>query len=105
MIVPLAVLGLVLPNFTSSPGGTLSALHEGFLMLMSVALYGIFLAIQTLRHRHYFLAGDEIEEKAPPVTDLRPAAYHGTLLLLSTSCRSCCCRRRSRCRSTTPSAC
>jgi Ca2+:H+ antiporter len=81
VILPLAVLGLVLPNYTSAPGATLSALHEGFLMLMSVALYAIFLAIQTLRHRHYFLAGDEVEQKAPPITDLRPAAYHGTLLL------------------------
>jgi Ca2+:H+ antiporter len=82
VILPLAVLGLVLPNFTSAPGGTLSILHEAFLMLMSIGLYGIFLTIQTMRHRHYFLADDEAEEKAPPITDLRPAAWHGTLLLL-----------------------
>jgi Ca2+:H+ antiporter len=84
VIVPLAVLGLVLPNFTeSSPGGTLSTLHEGFLILMSLALYGIFLAIQTLRHRHYFLDDDHKEEMhAPGGLDLRPAAYHGTLLVL-----------------------
>ena len=83
VIVPLAVLGLLLPNFTSAPGGTLSVLHELFLIFMSVALYGVFLAIQTLRHQHYFLdAGEEAEQKAPPITDLRPAAYHGTLLVL-----------------------
>jgi Ca2+:H+ antiporter len=82
VIIPLAVLGLVLPNFTSSPSGTLSGLHEGFLMLMSVGLYAVFLAIQTLRHRHYFLDHGESEEQAPPITDLRPAAYHGTLLIL-----------------------
>ncbi len=81
VILPLAVLGLVLPNFTSSPGGTLSTLHEAFLMLMSVGLYGIFLAIQTLRHRHFFLADDAVEEAPAPITDLRPAAYHGALLL------------------------
>jgi Ca2+:H+ antiporter len=82
VIVPLAVLGLVLPNFTSAPGGTFSTLHEGFLMLMSVGLYAVFLAIQTLRHRHYFVAREEIAEQAPPLTDLRPAAYHGALLVL-----------------------
>ncbi len=83
VIVPLVVLGLVLPNFTTAPGGTLSTLHELFLIFMSVALYGVFLAIQTLRHRHYFLdAGEDAGEQAPPVTDLRPAAYHGTLLVL-----------------------
>jgi Ca2+:H+ antiporter len=86
VIRPLAVLGLVLPNFTSAPGGTLSALHEGFLMLMSVGLYGIFTCHPyRLRHRHYFLQGDEIEEQAPhgrEMRDLRPAAYHGTPALL-----------------------
>jgi Ca2+:H+ antiporter len=84
VIVPLAVLGLVLPNFTeSAPGGQFSRLHEYFLIVMSLALYGIFLAIQTLRHRHYFLDADEKEE--PPAhggLDLRPAGYHGALLLL-----------------------
>ena len=83
VILPLAMLGLVLPNFTSAPGGTLSILHEIFLIFMSVALYAIFLAIQTLRHKQYFLdAGEDVEEKAPPITDLRPAAYHGVLLVL-----------------------
>jgi Ca2+:H+ antiporter len=82
VIVPLAVLGLVLPNFTSAPGGTLSTLHEGFLMLMSVGLYGVFLAIQTLRHRHFFLdAGEPVEERPAAAPDLRPAAWHGGLLL------------------------
>jgi Ca2+:H+ antiporter len=83
VIIPLAVLGLVLPNFTlSTPGPVLSTLHEGFLILMSIGLYAVFLAIQTLRHRHYFVERDEAEEQAPPLTDLRPAAYHGTLLVL-----------------------
>src|SRR5216683_3151612 len=57
--IPLAVLGLILPDFTSSPGATLSRLHEIFLMVMSVALFGVFLAIQTLRHRQYFIGADE----------------------------------------------
>jgi len=81
VILPLAVLGLVLPNFTSAPGGTLSTLHEGFLMLMSVALYGVFLAIQTLRHRHYFVTEEIVETRDRAELDLRPAAYHGALLL------------------------
>jgi Ca2+:H+ antiporter len=79
--IPLAVLVLVLPNFTESPGPTLSTFHEGFLIVMSLALYGVFLAIQTLRHRHYFVSAEE-EEKAPGMPDLRPAYYHGGLLVL-----------------------
>jgi Ca2+:H+ antiporter len=55
VIVPLTVLGLVLPNFTvSSPGPTFSRLQGAFLALMSIALYGVFLAIQNSRHRDYF---------------------------------------------------
>jgi len=81
VIFPLAVLGLVLPNFTSAPGATLSTLHEGFLMLMSVALYGVFLAIQTLRHRHYFVTEEIVGTRDRAELDLRPAAYHGILLL------------------------
>ncbi|MGH8772343.1 MAG: calcium:proton antiporter, partial [Burkholderiales bacterium] len=56
VIVPIAVLGLVLPNFTvSSPGPTLSSFHAVFLSVMSVGLYGVFLAIQNVRHRDYFI--------------------------------------------------
>ena len=61
VIVPMAVLGLVLPSFTvSSPGPTLSPLQSTFLILMSVGLYGVFLAIQTLRHRDYFVSNSAV---------------------------------------------
>jgi Ca2+:H+ antiporter len=54
VIVPLAVLGLVMPNYTiSSPGPTYSAHQSVFLIIMSLGLYGVFLAIQNLRHRDY----------------------------------------------------
>lgn len=83
VIVPLAVIGLVLPNYTdSSPGPTLSTLHEGFLMLMSVGLYAVFLAIQTARHRHYFLdPGEKEEAHAGHPAEILAAPWHGVLLL------------------------
>jgi Ca2+:H+ antiporter len=57
VILPLSVLGLVLPTFTvSSPGPTLSPLQSTLLIIMSVGLYGVFLAIQTMRHRDYFVS-------------------------------------------------
>ena len=60
-----------------------ATLHEVFLMLMSVGLYAVFLAIQTLRHRHFFLTPEEVvETRDRTAMDLRPAAYHGALLLL-----------------------
>jgi Ca2+:H+ antiporter len=55
VIVPLAVLGLILPDFTqTTPGPTLSPKQSVFLVFMSVGLYGVFLAIQNVRHREYF---------------------------------------------------
>src|SRR3984885_14184871 len=56
LIVPLTVLGLVLPNFTeASPGPTLSAFQSIFLAVMSIGIYAIFLIIQNRRHREYFV--------------------------------------------------
>jgi Ca2+:H+ antiporter len=55
MLMPFAMLGLVLPRFTvSAPGGELSGLMEAFLIVMSVVLYGIFLAVQTVTHSDIF---------------------------------------------------
>jgi Ca2+:H+ antiporter len=82
VIVPIAVLGLVLPNFSvSSPGPTLSPRHAAFFIVMSVVLYGVFLAIQNVRHREYFR-----DEASPDVNHgtavTRSAGYHLPLLLL-----------------------
>jgi Ca2+:H+ antiporter len=80
VILPLSVLGLVLPRFTvSSPGPTLSPLQSVFLICMSVALYGVFLAIQTMRHRDYFVS----PPAAPATTDHPGADLHGGLLVQS----------------------
>ncbi len=56
LIVPLTVLGLVLPNFTSaSSGPTLSVFQSVFLAIMSIGIYSLFLIIQNWRHREYFV--------------------------------------------------
>jgi len=56
VILPLAVLGLVLPSFTvSTTGPTLSLLQSAFLVVMSIGLYAVFLAMQTRRHSDYFV--------------------------------------------------
>ena len=64
VLLPLSVLGLVLPRFTrSSAGPTLSPLQALFLITMSVGLYGVFLAIQTRRHREYFVGPEAPRER------------------------------------------
>jgi len=55
LILPLSLLCLVLPNFTKTGGtGMFSALHAVCLMLLSLIIYGVFLAVQTSRHREFF---------------------------------------------------
>ena len=85
VILPLAVLGLVLPGVSlAAPGPTLSPPQAIFLIVISFALYGVFLAIQTLRHRDYFVApGAEAEAAHAPQTGTAdaPPAWHAVLLL------------------------
>jgi Ca2+:H+ antiporter len=81
VILPLAVICLILPNFTvSGEGPTLSTLHEIFVIIMSLALYAVFVAMQTLSHRKYFLGPGEREE-APHAGEIGAAPWHGTLLI------------------------
>ncbi|HSX97373.1 MAG TPA: ionic transporter y4hA, partial [Streptomyces sp.] len=55
-VATLATLSLVLPTFTTSkPGPEFSTAQLTFAALSSLALYGLFVATQTVRHRDYFL--------------------------------------------------
>lgn len=55
LIVPLALIGLVMPNFTvATSGASFSPLQAAVVAALCVAVYGIFLAIQTIRHREFF---------------------------------------------------
>jgi Ca2+:H+ antiporter len=57
----LTVLTLVLPNFTvSEPGPVYSFPQLGFVAVVSFLLYATFVAVQTVRHRDYFLPGKAI---------------------------------------------
>src|SRR5436305_14242700 len=60
-IMALSVLGLVLPNYTTSMSGPrFSAVQEIFLVVTSLSFYAIFLLIQARRHRQYFLESQEV---------------------------------------------
>ena len=62
----LAVMCLVLPTFTTGASGPeFTASQLTFAAIVSVALYGLFVFVQTVRHRDYFVS-DEEEHAAPP---------------------------------------
>src|SRR5213592_4015156 len=84
VIMALGVLGLVLPNFTTSTSGpTFSTEQEIFFASVSLLLYAIFLLIQTLRHRGYFLDVKEIATKHSPhnLPRVRSTGFHALMLL------------------------
>jgi Ca2+:H+ antiporter len=86
-VATLATLSLVLPTFTTSrPGPEFSPAQLAFAAVASLALYGLFVLVQTVRHRDYFLpagpdAADPDQHAAPP-TD-REAATSFVLLLVA----------------------
>jgi len=85
VIMALAVLGLVFPNFTTSTTGpTFSTEQEIFFATVSLLLYGTFLLIQTLRHRGYFLDVKEIAARnsLQHVARVRSTHFHALMLLL-----------------------
>lgn len=89
LIIPLAVLGLVLPNFTTTTAGpTLSPFQSVFTGLMSISIYGIFLAVQTKRHRDFFVApkaegvAAEDDVHLYDEHEVKSTAHHASFLVL-----------------------
>lgn len=73
-VATLAVLSLVLPTFTTSkPGPEFSSAQLTFAACASLAIYGLFIAVQTVRHRDYFLPVDT----SPAAGTARPAGTTG----------------------------
>jgi Ca2+:H+ antiporter len=62
----LATITLILPNYTlTTPGPLYSAGQLGFVSLVTLMLYGVFLYTQTIRHRDYFISqGTDATETA-----------------------------------------
>ena len=84
-IMALAVLGLVLPNFTTSLSGPrFSTPQEIFLIVTSLSLYVIFLFIQAGRHRQYFkdATAEPVARGDHSGSQVRSTRFHATMLFL-----------------------
>ena len=83
VLVVLATITLILPNYTeTTPGPIYSASQLGFVSVITIVLYGVFLYTQTIRHRDYFIAGSG-EEEQDHVPGGRLLLISGLLLLVS----------------------
>lgn len=77
VIIPLTVVPLILPNFTtSSPNGTLTTGQAIAFSLFTIALYGVFLILQTGRHSAFFQEPASEPAAAGYERDGKTAAVH-----------------------------
>jgi Ca2+:H+ antiporter len=83
VLTALATLSLVLPTHTTTtPGPTFSTAQLVFAGLASLALYGVFIFVQTVRHRDYFLPTDSDSEDLHAPRPSAAIAWTSVLLLL-----------------------
>jgi len=85
-LVAVTALALVLPSFTtSSPGPTYTRSQLAFAAVSSLVLWGLFVFVQTVRHRDYFLPpeGTEDENAHLPAASAGQAWAASGLLLVS----------------------
>src|SRR6201994_449573 len=67
MLFVLATMTMVLPNYTATtPGPVYSAVQLGFVSVVTILLYAVFLYTQTIRHRDYFVAGATASDREGP---------------------------------------
>jgi Ca2+:H+ antiporter len=66
-LIALATLSLVLPAFTTSAPGPMYTLPQlVFASVASLVLWAVFVFVQTVRHRDYFLPADGTADHTPP---------------------------------------
>ena len=84
-LIALAAVALVLPSFTTTTsGGTYSTSQLAFAAAASAALWAVFVFVQTIRHRDYFLPTSDQsdpEEHATPPTDREAWISFGLLIV------------------------
>ena len=94
VITPLSVIALVLPEFVHSTADrSFTPLQAKVFAILTVLLYGAFLAIQTVRHRPFFVeptqgAAPETEGSDGQLRDhehsaIRSVPYHAIFLVLT----------------------
>ena len=108
VLLPLATFALIMPDYTqTTPGPIYSVAQQFVLVIMSLALYLVFLVLQTGRYHGYFEdaghAAAEAHGAGAPVwfSTVMLAAYMAAIVYLveqfgprSTTCSKLCMRRR-----------
>jgi Ca2+:H+ antiporter len=84
VLAVLATITLILPDYTlTTPGPIYSTSQLGFVSVVTILLYGVFLYTQTIRHRDYFIIGAAGAAEDGPPASSRVLALSAGLLLVS----------------------
>jgi Ca2+:H+ antiporter len=90
VLIPLSAIALVLPNHTvSTEAGTMNYGQAMVFSIATILLYAIFLGLQTMRHRGFFVGPGETElhalEQMPDhaASRRRDISYHAAFLFLT----------------------
>jgi Ca2+:H+ antiporter len=80
----MATMTLIMPNYTlTAPGPIYSAAQLGFVSVVTLILYGVFLYTQTIRHRDYFINDANGDRADGSLLSNRMLSISIALLLLS----------------------
>lgn len=84
VLMPLATLALILPNYTTSAAGPFyTATQLTFDSVVTLVLYGVFLYVQTVRHRDYFLSDDATSGAAAHGAPAMRQVWESVVLLVA----------------------
>jgi Ca2+:H+ antiporter len=84
VLIVLATITLILPNYTlTTPGPLYSAAQLGFVSVVTIILYAVFLYTQTIRHRDYFIIESDGAGEDAVRTSNRTLMLSTALLLVS----------------------
>jgi Ca2+:H+ antiporter len=84
VLIVLATMTLIMPNYTlTTPGPVYSTLQLGFVSVVTLLLYGVFLYTQTMLHRNYFIGGDAGGADHGIPASNRTLLFSAVLLLVS----------------------
>lgn len=83
VLMPLATLTLILPAYTTSAYGPYFSTRQlAYISLATLALYAVFLYVQTVRHREYFVPGPAEDASKPGAAPAADAFWPSVVLLL-----------------------
>jgi len=82
VLAVLSTITLIMPNYTmTTPGPVFSAGQLGFISVVTILLYAVFLYTQTIRHRDYFVVGSSHGDDEPKLSNRMTALSLGLLLI------------------------